>query len=74
MGYRYNLNDRILAGSMDPRLNPDCVDPRLNVKLRPSPWWPDPMVRYTCNGKELNDPRQRKRLEDSGIRRRFIKD
>ena len=48
MGYRYNLNDRILGGSMDPRLNPDCVDTRLNVKLRPT--WPSPMVRETSTG------------------------
>jgi hypothetical protein len=45
MGYRYHTGDRVYGGSMEPRLNPTCVDPRLNAKLRPS--WPSPMVRET---------------------------
>jgi hypothetical protein len=45
MGYRYHTGDRVYGGSMEPRLNPDCVDPRLNAKLRPS--WPSPLVRET---------------------------
>jgi hypothetical protein len=48
MGYRYRTGDRVFGGSMEPRLNPDCVDPRLNAKLRPD--WPRPMVRETDRG------------------------
>ena len=48
MGFRYRTGDRVYGGSMEPRLNPDCVDPRLGAKLRPT--WPSPMVRETSTG------------------------
>lgn len=48
MGYRYNLNDRILGGSMEPRLNPEIVDQRLNANLGPNR--PRPLVRETNSG------------------------
>lgn len=35
MAYRYNLNDRVLSGSMAPRLNPEMVNTGLNTKLGP---------------------------------------
>ncbi len=38
MGYRYNLNDRDLGGSMEPRLNPEFGGERLGTRQpRPSP-------------------------------------
>jgi hypothetical protein len=45
MGYRYNLNDRIFGGSMEPRLNPKVVERQLNAKLGPER--PQPLVRET---------------------------
>lgn len=48
MGYRYNVDDRILAGSMDPRLNPEIVDRRLNAALGRE--LPKPVVRETSTG------------------------
>ena len=47
MGYRYNLNDRTLGGSMSPRLNPEIADTRLNAKLGLS--LPRPLVRETAS-------------------------
>jgi hypothetical protein len=54
MGFRYRTGDRVFGGSMEPRLNPDCVDARLNTKLRPS--FPSPLVRATGNDRALPDP------------------
>lgn len=48
MGYRYNLNDRDLGGSMTPRLNPRIVERQLNAKLGPER--PRPLVRETSTG------------------------
>lgn len=48
MGYRYNVNDRIYGGSMDPRLSPEIVDQRLNSRLGRE--LPKPMVRETSTG------------------------
>ena len=45
MAYRYNLDDRILGGSMEPRLNPEFGGDRINAKLGPSR--PTPLVRET---------------------------
>ena len=48
MGYRYNLDDRIFGGSMEPRLNPKLVEPQLNAKLGPER--PRPLARETSTG------------------------
>jgi hypothetical protein len=44
MGYRYNLDDRIFGGSMEPRLNPEFGATQLNVKHGPKNF-PSPLVR-----------------------------
>lgn len=48
MGYRYSVNDRIFGGSMEPRLNPEIVDRRLNAKIGRE--LPRPVVRETTTG------------------------
>jgi hypothetical protein len=69
MAERYNVNDRYWGGSMEPRLNPRCVDPRLNVKLRPS--WPSPMVRAT--GEPIQEQNDFNRRGIIGLPDRFRK-
>ena len=65
MGYRYNLNDRILGGSMSPRLNPECADPRLNAKLRPS--FPSPLVKTST----MTEPGNAARRAAIGLNSKF---
>jgi len=54
MGYKYHTGDRTFGGSMSRRLNPSCVDDRLNARLGPS--LPRPLVRATSGGRALGDP------------------
>jgi hypothetical protein len=61
---KYDLNVRYWGGSMEPRLNPKCVDRELNAKLRPSPNWPSPMVRATSDGRTVPEPPDGKRRLD----------
>jgi hypothetical protein len=51
MGYRYCTEDRILGGSMDPRLNPDIVQRGLNQKIGGA--MPRPLVH--CSERQVPD-------------------
>jgi hypothetical protein len=62
MAEKYDVNDRYWGGSGTPRLNPSCVDPRLNAKLRPD--WPRPMVRATSAGNCVRETPDGKRRLD----------
>jgi hypothetical protein len=71
MGTRYNLNDRIMGGSMEPRLSPEFGGDRLNAKLGPNR--PSPLVRETSTGSiRENGNAQRRRL--IGLPARFDRD
>ena len=73
MSEKYDLNDRYWGGSGEPRLNPRCVDPRLNAKLRPD--WPSPGVRATGGGNPVSEPNRGRRLdrENTNLPGRFRK-
>ena len=64
----FNLDDRPIGGSMEPRLAPKIGDTRLNAKLPPS--FPNPLVRET-NDAGINPLSGRVRRL-SGMRRRFL--
>lgn len=59
MGYRYNLNDRNLGGSMEPRLNPKIGERQLNANLGPAR--PRPLVRETTTGCVSENGKQSRR-------------
>jgi hypothetical protein len=59
MGYRYKTEDRILGGSMEPRLNPKLAEPQLNAKLGPAR--PRPLVRETSTGCVYENGKQARR-------------
>lgn len=65
MGFRYRTGDRVYGGSMEPRLNPDCVDPRLGAKLRPT--WPSPLVRQTSSGGSVPERDAARRKSVTGL-------
>jgi hypothetical protein len=58
MGHRYTTEDRILGGSMEPRLNPEFRSTHLNSKLGP-PNLPSPMVKEGCLREHGNTQRRR---------------
>lgn len=72
MGYRYNLNDRILGGSCEPRFNPEFGGDRLNTKLGPSR--PSPMVRETSMKGCVYEQGQAQRRRLIGLPSRFHRD
>jgi hypothetical protein len=61
MGRRYNTEDRIFGGSMEPRLNPEFGADRIPS---PQPRRPSPMARATSSGGSIaeNGNAQRRRL------------
>jgi hypothetical protein len=69
---RHNLNDRFTpGGSMEPRLNPEICDTRLNANLGPK--LPRPLVRETNSGAVYaGDTAARRRA--IGLPSRFTKD
>jgi hypothetical protein len=73
MAEKYDVNDRYWGGSGEPRLNPRCVDARLNAKLRPD--WPSPGVRATSGGNPVPEPNRSRRLdrENTNLPGRFRK-
>jgi hypothetical protein len=62
MARKYDLNQRYWGGSGEPRLNPECVDPRLNTRLRPT--WPRPMVHATSQRNCIQETADSKRRLD----------
>jgi hypothetical protein len=68
MGYRYTTEDRILGGSMEPRLNPKIVERQLNAKLGYEK--PNPLVRETSTGCVYENG-QAKRRSVIGLPSRF---
>lgn len=71
MAYRYNLDDRIFGGSMEPRLNPEFGGDRLNVKLGPGR--PSPLVRETSQRGCVYENEAAARLARIGLSSRFGK-
>jgi hypothetical protein len=72
MGHRYDLNQRISGGSMEPRLNPEFGG--THKIPRTGPIRPSPMVRATSGGQCVREETPGARRSRIGLPGRFFRE